>query len=60
MNDLAGNFQPGSSAIFLLIKKVTADKVQALAEFAGKGKVLQTSLTKTEESELRKLFEGHG
>lgn len=60
MKELAENFQSGSSAIFVLIKKVTADKVlDALAEFTGKGKVLQTSLTKTEESELRKLIEGH-
>lgn len=60
MKELAENFQPGSSAIFVLVKKVTADKVlDALAEFTGKGKVLQTSLTKTEEGELRKLIEGH-
>jgi len=35
------------------------DKVLAgLSEFTGKGKVLQTSLNKNEENELRKVIEG--
>jgi uncharacterized membrane protein len=59
MKDLAENFQPGSSAVFVLIRKATTDKVlDALAGFTGKGKVLQTSLTKTEEGELRQVIEG--
>jgi len=60
MQALADGFQNGGSAIFILVRKATADKVlDGLAAFRGKGKVIQTSLTKDEEEELRKLFEGH-
>lgn len=59
MKELASNFQPGCSAVFILVRKATTDKVlDALESFRGKGKVLQTSLTKDEEAELRKLIEG--
>jgi len=59
MKELANSFKPGCSAIFILVRKATADKVlEALKPFHGKGKVLQTSLTKDEEAELRKVIEG--
>ena len=59
MKELANSFKPGCSAIFILVRKATADKVlDALKPFHGKGKVLQTSLTKDEETELRKVIEG--
>ncbi len=59
MKELANSFKPGCSAIFILVRKATADKVlEALKPFHGKGKVLQTSLTKDEETELRKVIEG--
>lgn len=59
MKELGESFQPGTSAIFVLVRKATPDKVlEALADFTGKGKVLKTSLTKDEESELRKVIEG--
>lgn len=59
MKDLGDSFQPGTSAIFVLVRKATPDKVlEALGEFAGKGTVLKTSLTKDEESDLRKVIEG--
>lgn len=59
MRDLAEHFQPGCSAVFILVKKVTADKVLAgLEQFKGKGKVIQTSLTKDEEASLRDFLEG--
>ncbi|HEY2573383.1 MAG TPA: DUF1269 domain-containing protein [Verrucomicrobiaceae bacterium] len=58
MKELGATFTPGSSALFVLVRKSTPDKViEALKPFAGKGKVLQSSLTKDQEDELRKLFE---
>ncbi|EGV18164.1 DUF1269 domain-containing protein [Thiocapsa marina] len=59
MKGLAQNFQPGCSAVFILVRKVTADKVlDGLAEFKGKGKVLQTSLEKDQEESLKAFLEG--
>ena len=46
MKDLAASLKPDSSALFVLMRKVTADKVlDELKAFTGKGKILQTSLT---------------
>ena len=59
MKDMSGTLTPGTSALFVLVRKSTPDKVlEALKPFAGKGRVLQTSLTKDKEEELRKLMEG--
>ena len=56
MKDLAETFTPGTSALFVLVRKATPDKVlDGLKGF--KGKVLQTSLTKDKEEELRKVLE---
>jgi uncharacterized membrane protein len=58
MKDLAASFSPGSSALFVLVRKATADKVlDGLKPFAGKGKVFQTSLSKDDEAALRKALE---
>ncbi len=58
MKDLSEQLQPNCSAIFVLVRKATADKVlEGLAQFKGKGKVLQTSLTKDEEGSLRAFIE---
>lgn len=47
------------SAVFVLVRKATGDKVLAgLKEFMGKGEVLQISLTKDKEDELRAVIEG--
>lgn len=60
MKDLAESFKPGTSALFVLIKKATTDKVlDELKHDNFTGKILQTSLTKDEEKELRKVLE-HG
>ncbi|AUB80923.1 DUF1269 domain-containing protein [Candidatus Thiodictyon syntrophicum] len=60
MKTLAEQFQPGCAAVFILVKKVTPDKVLAgLEQFKGKGKVIQTSLTKDEEQGLRAFLEAH-
>jgi uncharacterized membrane protein len=60
MKDLAQSRKPGTSALFVLIRKATADKVLAgLKDFTGKGKVYQTSLNKDDEAALRDALE-HG
>ena len=55
MKQLGETFTPGSSALCVLIRKVTPDKVlDALQPF--KGTVLKTSLTKEKEEALRKAL----
>ena len=57
MKSLGETFTPGTSALFVLVRKATPDKVlEGLKGF--KGKVIQTSLTKDKEDELRKVIEG--
>lgn len=52
MKKLAEQLQPGTSVLFVLIRKMTADKV--LGELAGTGgKVLQTSLSHEDETRLQ-------
>jgi uncharacterized membrane protein len=52
MKKLAEQLQPGTSVLFVLIRKMTADKV--LDELSGSGgKVLQTSLSHEDESKLQ-------
>ena len=59
MKDLCATLTPGTAALFVLVRKSTPDKVlEGLKAFAGKGRVLQTSLTKDKEEELRKFIEG--
>ena len=58
MKELAANLTENTSALFILIREATADKVLArLKEKAFKGKVLKTSLTVDKEDELRKVIE---
>jgi uncharacterized membrane protein len=52
MKDIAANIQPGNAALFVLIKKMTADKVLDAVKGSG-GTVLQTSLDHTKEQALR-------
>ena len=48
----------GSSALIVLLRKVTADKVlDGLKQFAGRGRVFQTSLNKDDEKSLREVLE---
>jgi uncharacterized membrane protein len=52
MKDLAATMQPGSSALFVLARKATPDKV--LEEIKGTGgTVLQTSLSHDDEAKLQ-------
>jgi uncharacterized membrane protein len=56
MKDLGETISPGTSALFVLVRKATPDKVlEELKQF--KGKVLQTSLTTDKEEQLREVLE---
>lgn len=52
MKQLAGKLQPRNAALFLLIRKMTTDKVLDAIKGTG-GTVLQTSLDHTKEQALR-------
>lgn len=52
MKDLAGAFNPGTSALFVLVRKATPDKV--LEELKGTGgTILKTSLSHEDEAKLQ-------
>ena len=58
VKDIGDSLKPGTSALFVLARRVTADKVlDGLKEFAGKGRVFQTSLDKDDEKALRDALE---
>ncbi|MGD8266658.1 MAG: DUF1269 domain-containing protein [Desulfobacterales bacterium] len=57
MKELGETITAGSSALFVLVRKATPDKV--LAELKGfRGKVLKTSLTEDKEEKLREVLSG--
>ena len=59
IRSIADTLQPNTSALFVLVRKSTPDKVmEGLKPFVGKGTVLQTSLTKDKDAELRAFMEG--
>jgi len=56
MKELAESFKPGTSALFVLVRQGTADKV--LEELQGTGgKVLKTSLTREDETKLQEALD---
>ncbi|MEM8673205.1 MAG: DUF1269 domain-containing protein [Cyanobacteria bacterium P01_G01_bin.67] len=56
IKDLAQTLEPGTSALFLLVQKVTPDKV--LDELRPlEGKLLRTSLSKSDEASLKAALE---
>jgi uncharacterized membrane protein len=57
MKDLAASLQPGNAALFILVQKMTADKVIDKIKDAG-GVVLKTSLDHTKEQALRDALGG--
>jgi uncharacterized membrane protein len=58
IKEIAESFKPGNSALFVLVRRATTDKVlEGLKEFAGKGRILQTSLSKDTEESLRAALE---
>jgi uncharacterized membrane protein len=59
MKDAAGALQPGTAGLFLLVRKMTTDKV--LADLRGIGGVLmQTSFDETKEAALREALAATG
>jgi uncharacterized membrane protein len=54
----AEDIQPGEAVLFVLVKKVTGDKVLERLQGVG-GRVLQTSLDHTREDRLREALAGH-
>jgi uncharacterized membrane protein len=55
MRSLSQQLQPGTSALFVLVRRVTADKV--LDEVRGfGGTVLQTSLSHEQEARLKEAL----
>ena len=58
LKDLGQSMKPGTSGLFVLVRRATTDKVlEGLKEFTGKGKVFQTSLNKEDETALRDALE---
>jgi len=58
-DQVRGMLQPGSSALFLMVEKVTPDKaVDALSKYGGT--VLKTSLSKEDEAEIQEALHGGG
>jgi uncharacterized membrane protein len=57
MKELGTQLQPGTSALFVLVRKVTPDKVlDAVRQYGGT--VLRTSLTKDAEERLQHALQG--
>jgi uncharacterized membrane protein len=56
-DQVRGMLQPGTSALFVMVEKVTPDKaVEAMSKFGGT--VLKTSLSKEGEQELQEALHG--
>ena len=58
-DQVRGMLQPGTSALFLMLEKVTPDKAtEAMSKYGGT--VLKTSLSKQDEKELQEALHGGG
>src|SRR5213078_1769349 len=58
-DQVRGLLQPGTSALFLMVEKVTPDKaVEAMSKYGGT--VLKTSLSKEGEADLQDALHGGG
>lgn len=58
MQELATTLKPGGSALFLSIRKSDPDQILArLGAFAGRGRLLQTTIPSDDEVRLREFFE---
>ena len=56
IRSLGSSLQPGSSALFILVRRATFDKVQPELRPFG-GTILRTSLSREQEERLRKALE---
>lgn len=59
MRQLGETLQPDTSALFILVKKVTPDKVLDEVSKYG-GKILRTSLSKDDEKQLQQVLDSYG
>jgi len=59
MKDAAQHLQSGNAALFMLIRKMTADKVLAALQGEG-GTVIRTSFDESKEETLRAALAGAG
>jgi uncharacterized membrane protein len=57
MRDVAKSLDAGHAALFLLIRKMTADKIMAELQGTG-GTVMRSSFDETKEQALREALEG--
>jgi uncharacterized membrane protein len=57
MKDAASALQPGTAGLFLLVRKMTTDKVLADLKGIG-GTVMRTSFDETKETALREALAG--
>jgi uncharacterized membrane protein len=58
MKEMGASLKPGGSAVFVLVRKVTGDKVlERLERFRAKGHILTTSFPAEAEARLRALIE---
>lgn len=58
LRDVGASLDKGGSAVCVLIRKMTADKVmERLAAFRARGRVVKTSLTHAQETRLKALLE---
>jgi uncharacterized membrane protein len=58
MKEAAGALQPGTAGLFLLIRKMTADKVLADLKGSG-GTLIRTSFDEAKESAIREALADH-
>ncbi len=58
IKELSEKLQPSTSALFVLVKKVTIDKVLPKLEGTG-GHILQTSLAQLDEQKLQAALDQH-
>jgi uncharacterized membrane protein len=58
MRDLGAKLEPGAAAVFVLVRRVTADKV--LERIEHRGEVLTTSLSADAEEQLRQALQTAG
>jgi uncharacterized membrane protein len=58
MKDVSEAIQPGAAALFLLVNKMTTDKVLADLRGIG-GKVIRTSFDKTKEEAIQAALSAH-
>lgn len=58
IREMSEGLPPGGSAVFVLVRRVTGDKVlERLKAYHEKGKVIHTSLSEEQEAALKTLFE---